>query len=92
MTDDRRSYYTDAFLNEGGGGWVCYRTGLTVYEESMAGRRYVTAGWNGAGFPSNVLDAYHTKQNPGDYSLPFAFELEANGVSLDYGWVFDGFE
>ena len=92
MTEDSRSYYTDAFLNEGGGGWVCYRTGLTVYEESMAGRRYVTAGWNGAGFPSNVLDAYHTKQNPGDYSLPFAFGLEANGVSLDYGWEFDGFE
>jgi hypothetical protein len=84
--------FTDALLTSDGGTFVCYRTGLCVCEEMMSGGRYVSAGWNGAGYPLNVLDKMPTRLKPGEFSMPQAFDIEADGASLTYSWKFKGFE
>lgn len=84
--------FQDAFVNEQNGISVCYRSGKTVYEEQLSGKSYVSAGWNGAGFPLNVLDNCPTRLNPRHFALPQAFDLEANGIALTHTWIYRGFE
>lgn len=64
----------------------CYRTGLTVYEEVFKAGRYMSAGWNTAGYTLNVLDDMPTRLNNSHFVEPQSFALEADGVSL--GWDF----
>lgn len=70
----------------------CYRTGLTVYEESFDNGRLVSAGWNTSGTPLNVLEDIPVRLNFEDYPEPFAFSVEVNGECLDYDWDYVGFE
>lgn len=65
----------------------CYRTGLTVYEEVFEHSRYMSAGWNAAGYTLNVLDDFPTRLDNRAFRQPQAFDVEADGVSL--GWDLD---
>ena len=49
--------FSDVYLPQGGAPAVCYRSGLTVYEEFLDGGVLCSGGWNTAGYPLNVLSA-----------------------------------
>lgn len=60
----------------------CYRTGLTVYEETLFHGVLVSSGYNAAGYPLDVLTNCPTRLNPGELSEASSFLLEANGQAL----------
>ena len=84
-----RNIYTH---EENGQKVFCYRTGLTVYEEVFAGGRYMSAGWNTAGYTLNVLDDMPTRLNNSLFTEAQAFDVEADGVSLAWDWKYVGFD
>ncbi len=72
--------------------FICYRTGMTVYEETFRHGRYMSAGWNTAGYMLNVLDDMPTRLDNNKFREPQSFDIEADGVSLSWDWDFAGFE
>ena len=89
----------DAFAEKGCEVWYqpgerpvfCYRTGMTVYEETLDGGVLVSSGWNTAGYPLNVLSNCPTRLDHRAFSEPAAFGAVVNGVSAEYGLRFAGF-
>lgn len=68
---------------------VCYRSGLTNYNETLTDGRWVGRYWNSAGFLERESFADQIFNVP---QVPFqAFELELDGQSLHFGWKFLGF-
>lgn len=70
---------------------ICYRTGLTVYEEKFANGMLVSLGFNGAGFMLNVLDGMPTYLNAGEFGRPQSFDFCAGGYQLNGTWEWKGF-
>ena len=70
----------------------CYRTGAMVYEEVFQNGRYMSAGWNAAGYTLNVLDDFPTRLNNDLFREPQAFDLEVNGMSLAWDYDFESCE
>ena len=52
----------------------------------------VAGGWNAAGYPLNVLSGFPSRLDKRNFAEPFAFNVEIDGVSLDFGLEFAGFE
>ena len=69
----------------------CYRTGMTVYEEVFDKGRLVSAGWNTAGTPLNVLEGMPFRLDHEAFGQPWVFEIEADGACLAYDWTYVGF-
>ncbi len=68
---------------------VCYRSGLTNYNEMLVDGRWVGQYWNSAGYLDRENYAAEIFKVP---QVPFhAFELEIDGQSLHFGWKFLGF-
>lgn len=82
--------FSDVYLPQGGAPAVCYRSGLTVYEEFLDGGVLCSGGWNTAGYPLNVLSACPSRFSRGDFRRPCVFGITANGVRLDSGWLWEG--
>ena len=70
----------------------CFRSGLTVYEEVYKGSRYMSAGWNTAGFTLNVLEQMPTWLNNANFTEAHSFDIEADGVSLSWDMEFVGYD
>ncbi len=85
--------FTDIYLNEGPAGQpvFCFRTGMTVYEETFDKGRLVSAGWNNSGTPLNVLEGMPVRLDHDAFTAPWVFELEADGECLAYDWDYAGF-
>jgi hypothetical protein len=66
----------------------CYRSGDMVYEEAFLNDAFITQGWNSAGYPLDVLCGFPSYINHKRYAEPFAFNLEIDGESLDFGLDF----
>ncbi len=66
----------------------CYRSGDMVYEEAFLNGAFITQGWNSAGYPLNVLCGFPSYINHKKYAEPFAFNLEIDGESIDFGLEF----
>ena len=79
-------------FNDGKNKVFSFRFGSTVYEEVFSNGRYMSAGWNTAGYTQNVLEGIHTRLNPDEFSAPQSFEVEADGCTLSYDWCFENFE
>lgn len=62
----------------------CFRSGLAVYEETLAGGVLCASGWNAAGYPLNVLYNYPTRLQKKRFQEPSAFHIEVDGQSLDH--------
>jgi len=69
-----------------------FRFGNTVYEEVFSKGRYMSAGWNTAGYTLNVLDGINTRLDTDLFCSPQAFEVEVNGTTLSYDWIYESFE
>ena len=80
--------FTDVYFQAGENPVICYRSGLTVYEEAFAGGSLYCCGWNTAGYPLNVLSGCPSRMQRQDFRLPSAFHAEIDGVSLDCGLCF----
>lgn len=63
---------------------LCFRSGLTVYEEVFSQGVLTSAGWNAAGYPLNVLSNYPTRLSRSRFRDPSAFHLDIDGQSLDH--------
>ncbi len=70
----------------------CYRSGDMVYEEVFSDGALISSGWNVSGYPLNVLKNCPTYLNPKRYAEPFAFNLELDGQSVDFGLEFVDFK
>ena len=72
---------------------ISYRTGLAVYEEGLRAGRYVSLGWNGAGYLSAVI----TRPTipclvPDKFAEPQAFHAVLGGQELRSHWTWQGME
>ena len=63
---------------------LCYRTAMTVYEESLIRGRLVGRAWNGAGY-ANIWEE-GTRLDPTKHPTPQAFWLEVDGQLLASHW------
>lgn len=72
--------------------FFCYRSGTFVYEEYFFGGRLVAGGFNGAGYPQNVLEELPTHLAAGEHADACAFSLEADGTTLEFDFSFVSFE
>lgn len=80
--------FTDVHLVDSPVPTLSYRTGMTVYEESLIKGRYVGRGWNGAGF----MNFYEGRLEPDQHYAPQAFWLEIDGQLLASDWSWVGLE
>ncbi len=77
--------FFDLYYKDGENPIFCYRSGKTVYEEMFIGGALVSCGWNDAGYPQNLLEKCRTHLDKKRFAEPFAFNIELDGQSLDYG-------
>lgn len=75
--------YCDVYYQPGEKPVFCYRSGLTVYEETLQDGVLVSSGYNAAGYPLNVLSNYPSRLNPAAFHEASAFHIELDGVSID---------
>ncbi len=80
--------FVNAVIEPTGEGYdICYRTGLTVYNEIFSGGQLMSTGWNGAGYMSKVITfARIPRLEPDSFVEPQAFRLEVGGMALDSHW------
>ncbi len=83
--------FFDAYYQPGETPVFSYRSGNMVYEEAFMGGCLVSAGYNCAGYPLNVLSNFPSRLDSDDFTEPFAFNIEIDGQSLDYGLKFVDF-
>lgn len=77
--------FFDLYYKDGDNPTFCYRSGKTVYEEMFISGGLVSCGWNDAGYPLNLLEKCGTRLEKKRFSEPYAFSIELDGQSLDYG-------
>lgn len=83
--------YCSVYYQPGENPVFCYRTGLTVYEESLFRGVPVASGWNTAGYPLNVLSNCPTRLSPADFAEPAVFSAVLSGQAAEYGLRFVDF-
>lgn len=82
MTTEKKANFVDASVVETEDGPVfCLRSSLSVFEEQLYKGVPCSVGCNTAGYPLNVLSNCPTRLNPENFSLPFSFSFEADGMT-----------
>ena len=76
--------YFDVYYKSGQTPTFCYRSGNMVYEEMLYNGVLLTNGWNGAGYPLDLLACMPTRPDHKRYQEPFAFNIELDGQSVDF--------
>ena len=86
--------YRDIYVSRGPQGQpvFCYRTGLTVYEETFDKNRLAAAGWNNSGTPLDVLEGMPCRLDYDRFTQPWVFDAEVDGECVAYDWEYVGFE
>ncbi len=87
----KKNVFYDVFYQPGENPVFCYRSGNMVYEETLYNGALIASGWNGAGYPLNVLSNCPSRLSVNDYTEPFAFNIELDGQSVDFGLEFKDF-
>lgn len=70
---------------DGGSPVFCYRSALSVFEETLLNGVPVNSGVNTAGYPLNVLSNFPTRAGADEFSEPFAFNVELDGETVCRG-------
>lgn len=83
--------FFDIYVKQNGNPTFCYRSGNMVYEEMFYNGALITCGYNAAGYPLDVLSNFPTHLDRRYYTEPFAFNIEADGQSIDYDLSFVDF-
>ena len=87
-----KNSYFGIYYQQGENPVFCYRSAEAVYEEQFYNGSLISCGWNAAGYPLNVLSGFPSRLDKRRFSEPFAFNVEIDGVSLDFNLDFVGFE
>ena len=82
------SDWTDIQLQDNPFPTVCYRSAMTVYEESLIHGRFVRA-WNGAGYVNAWEEGL--RLDPSKHATPHSFWLEVDGQLLASHWEWVSF-
>lgn len=83
--------YFDVYYNAGECPTFCYRSGNMVYEEILLNGVLVSNGWNGAGYPLDLLACMPTRLDHKRYTEPSAFNIDIDGQNVDYDLDFVDF-
>lgn len=83
--------YFDVYYKEGKNPTFCYRSGNMVYEEMFLNGVLVSNGWNGAGYPLDLLACMPTRLDHKRYTEPSSFNIELDGQSVDFDLSFVDF-
>ncbi|MBQ2848543.1 MAG: alpha-galactosidase [Clostridia bacterium] len=83
--------YFDIYHQQENAHSFCFRSGKTVYEEMLCNGGYISCGWNAAGYPLNLLEKCSTRLDKNRFAEPFAFNIELDGQSVDFGLEFVDF-
>ncbi len=83
--------YHGIYFQPGSAPVFCYRSGLTVYEETFSAGSLNASGWNTAGYPLNVLTNCPSRLNPNTFIEPNSFRLEIDGEYCDRGLEYVSF-
>lgn len=83
--------YFDVYYKPGENPTFCYRSGNMVYEEMLLDGALVSNGFNGAGYPLDLLACMPTRPDHKRYQEPFAFNIELDGRSVDFCLSFADF-
>ena len=83
--------FIDVYYQPGENPVFSYRSGLMVHEETLFNGVLASCGFNGAGYPLNVLSNCNTRLNFRRLEEPSAFTLEIDGQSMEYGLEFADF-
>ena len=86
-----KSSFCDVYYNKEKNTF-CYRSKNMIYEERFEKGALVTCGWNGAGYPLDVLTNFPSRLDTRRYAEPFAFNLEVDGQSVSYDLELTSFE
>jgi alpha-galactosidase len=84
--------YRSVYLTEGENPVFCYRSGMTVHEETLCCGLLISSGYNGAGYPLNVLTNCSTRIDPYAFAEASAFQLEIDGCGIERGLVYVDFK
>ena len=84
--------YFDIYCKASENPTFCYRSGNMVYEEMLLNGVFVSNGWNGAGYPNDLLACMPTRPDHRHYSEPFAFNIELDGQNVDFCLKFVDFQ
>ena len=84
--------FIDAHKRECDTPHFCYRSGITVYEEGFDKTLFAARGWNGAGFPLNILEDFPTYLSAENTPNAEVLAVEINGVSLRHHWEYLSYE
>ncbi len=84
--------FFDVYYRSGDNPSFCYRSGEMVYEEMLYNGALITLGYNGAGYPLDVLSNCPTNLERRFYTEPYAFNIELDGQSIDYDLEFVSFD
>jgi len=76
--------FFDIYVKQNDNPTFCYRSGNMVYEEKFYNGALISCGYNAAGYPLDVLSNFPTHLDCRYYTEPFAFDIEADGQSVDY--------
>ncbi len=76
--------FCDIYVKQSDNPTFCYRSGNMVYEEKFFNGALISCGYNAAGYPLDVLSNFPTHLDRRYYTEPFAFNIEADGQSVDY--------
>ncbi|MBE6599233.1 MAG: alpha-galactosidase [Ruminococcaceae bacterium] len=92
MKKEFEKNYINVFYQPGDEPVFCYRTGLTVYEETFKQGALMASGWNTAGYPLNVLSNCNSRIDTDRFDEPQSFNLVIDGEYCDMGLTFVSFE
>lgn len=87
-----KQFFFDIYYQPGDTPVFSYRSGNMVYEEVFTNGCLITGGYNAAGYPLNVLSNFPSRLDANDFTEPFAFNVEIDGQSLDFGLKFVDFK
>ncbi len=76
-------FYRADMTESDGSRIFCYRSGLTVFEETLKDGMLVSSGSNTAGYPLNVLQGQPTRLEPAHFYGRGAFDCVLNGISIN---------
>lgn len=84
--------YTDIYYEKGENPTFCYRSSKMVYEEMLYNGSLISCGWNAAGYPLNLLEKCSARIDKRRFLEPYAFNIEIDGQSVDFGLEFVDFK
>ncbi len=77
--------FFDVYFQGGDEPEFSYRSGKMVYQEAFQGGSLITLGYNSAGYPLNLRKNEKSMVNIRKFCEPFAFNIELDGQSVDFG-------